>query len=129
MSQGDFGGAMYAIIEGVVSVTFTDSGGRQQTVAKLGPGEVVGEMSLFTGDRRTATVAAETNVDALEIGKPALERVFARSPDLLDKFASVLASRQAELRAVAGHDEGHRRDEFLAQARRLFSGIFGRSGG
>ena len=92
MNQGDFGGAMFVIATGEVAVTFVDEDAREQTVAKLGPRDVVGEMSLFTGDRRTATVSAVTNVDAIEITKWSLERVFARAPELIDKFAG---ARQA----------------------------------
>ncbi len=102
MTQGSLGGSMYVIMRGVVGVTFVDEHGREQAVASLGPGEVVGEMSLFTGDRRTATVSAITNVDAIEITKWSLERVFAKAPDLIDRFADVLAKRQAELSALSG---------------------------
>ena len=38
---------------------------------------------------RSATVTAVGNVDALEITKASLERIFAKAPDLLDKFGAV----------------------------------------
>lgn len=123
MSQGSLGGSMFVIVRGDVSVNFVDEHGREQSVATLGPGEVVGEMSLFTGDRRTATVTAATTVDAIEITKWSLERVFAKAPELVDKFADVLARRQAELSQLSGAAP---RDAFLGQARKAFSGIFGR---
>jgi CRP-like cAMP-binding protein len=124
MSQGSFGGSMFVIVEGEVSVNFVDEHGREQTVATLGPGDVVGEMSLFTGDRRTATVSAVSNVNAIEITKWSLERVFAKAPELVDRFADVLAQRQAELNALSGTPSP--RDAFVSQARRLFTGVFGR---
>ena len=125
MNQGEFGGAMFVIVKGEVGVNFVDIDAREQQVAKLGPGEVVGEMSLFTGDRRTATVIAVTNVDAIEITKWSLERVFAKAPELVDKFAAVLAKRQAELNAVSRpHASSH--EKFTRQARKVFAGIFGR---
>jgi CRP-like cAMP-binding protein len=126
MSQGEFGGAMFVITEGKVAVTFVDAEAREQTVANLGPGDVVGEMSLFTGDRRTATVAAVSNVHAIEISKSSLERVFAKAPELVDKFAAVLASRQAELNAVSRPQSGAARDKFTRQARKVFAGLFSR---
>ena len=124
MSQGSFGGSMFVIVEGEVSVNFVDEHGREQTVATLGPGDVVGEMSLFTGDRRTATVSAVSSINAIEITKWSLERVFAKAPELVDKFADVLAKRQAELNALSGTPGP--RDAFVSQARRLFTGVFGR---
>jgi CRP/FNR family transcriptional regulator, cyclic AMP receptor protein len=123
MNQGDFGGAMFVIVAGGVSVTFVDDGEREKVVASLGPGDVVGEMSLFTGDRRTASVIAAGNVDAIEIGKSSLERVFARSPDLLDEFARVLARRQAQLNAVSGADHSKESD-FRHRARKAFRRLF-----
>ena len=127
MNQGDLGGAMFVIVDGEVGVTFVDADAREQTVATLGPGDIVGEMSLFTGDRRTATVAAVTNVNAIEITKWSLERTFARSPELVDKFAGLLASRQAELSAASGGHGADAREKFTRQARKVFSSIFGRS--
>jgi CRP/FNR family cyclic AMP-dependent transcriptional regulator len=127
MSQGDFGGSMFVITEGKVGVTFVDADAREQSVATLGPGDVVGEMSLFTGDRRTATVAAVSNVDAIEITKWSLERVFAKAPELIDKFAAVLAKRQAELNAVSRSPARSSNENFARQARKVFTGIFGRS--
>lgn len=126
MNQGDFGGSMFVIAEGAVAVTFLDAEAREQTVATLGPGDVVGEMSLFTGDRRTATVAAVGNVDAIEITKASLERIFARAPELVDKFAAVLAKRQAELTAVSRQQSGAARESFAAGARKLFASLFRR---
>ena len=126
MSQGDLGGAMFAIVEGAVSVNFTDAHGRTQRVAELGPGEIVGEMSLFTGDRRTATVSALTNVSALEITKASLEKIFAQSPDLLDQFGAILAGRQAELNAVAGQGGGPAEKDFARRARKFFLQTFRR---
>ena len=126
MNQGDFGGSMFVIVEGKVGVTFVDADAREQLVATLGPGEVVGEMSLFTGDRRTATVAATANVDAIEITKWSLERVFAKAPELVDKFAAVLAKRQSELNAVSRSRSSPSNESFTRHARKAFAGLFGR---
>jgi CRP-like cAMP-binding protein len=124
MSQGEFGGAMFAIVEGEVSVSFLDARGKPREIARLGRGDVVGEMSLFTGDRRTASVCAVTNVDALEITKASLERMFQRSPGLLDRFGALLAARQADLAAIGKAEEASRAD-FVRRAARSFAGLFG----
>jgi CRP-like cAMP-binding protein len=97
MTEGDFADAMYALVEGEVHVTFHDRKGEEHEVAKLGAGDVVGEMAVLTGLRRNATVVAETDVMAIEISKTTLEGLFARAPDLIDRIGEVLAGRQAEL--------------------------------
>jgi CRP-like cAMP-binding protein len=124
MRQGDFGASMFGIVEGVVSVTFTDRLDRETEVTQLRAGNVVGEMALLTGDPRTATVRAVTDVSALEITKPALQQAFAASPDLVERFAEVLAFRKAMLDQVAA-DHARLTDQFMLQIRRVFSGLLG----
>jgi CRP-like cAMP-binding protein len=119
MSEGEFGGSMFAVVEGRVAVTLHDADGRGHGVAELGPGEVVGEIALMTGQRRSATVKASTDVVAIEIPKFALEETFIRSPGLIDRLGAVLAGRQARLRRVeAEASQGH---AIAAQIRRFFA--------
>ena len=119
MTEGDFGASMFAIVDGDVSVTL--SGRRDDYgVAALSPGDIVGEMSLMTGARRSATVTATSNVTALEITKVALEDVLARAPDLIESFGAVLARRQSELDRAAAH--AAHGDDIVSQIRRFFTG-------
>ena len=97
MAEGDFADAMFAIVEGEVTVTFHDRRGEEHGVAALHAGDVVGEMALLTGARRNATVMARTDVTAIEITKATIEEIFARAPELIDRIGEVLAGRQAEL--------------------------------
>src|SRR5712691_11412571 len=69
MQEEDFGSSMFALVEGEVSVSVDDGYGRSDHVATLSAGDIVGEMSLMTGARRSATVTAVTSVTALEITK------------------------------------------------------------
>ncbi len=120
ISEGDFGDSMFAIVAGEAAVTLHDARGDEHGVASVKPGEIVGEMSLLTGMRRRATVMAKTDVAALEIAKPALEEMFARAPELIDRFGAVLAGREAVLRQVAA-DAASQRD-FASRIRRFFGG-------
>lgn len=123
MAQGDFGNCMFCITDGLVSVSVVDPLERESEVTQLGPGGVVGEMALLTGDRRTATVTALTNVHALEVSKPALERIFARSPDLIENFGAMLALRQQALEQIAADPAGSMRAHFVKQIRQVFAAI------
>ncbi len=53
---GDFGWAMYVIVEGSVDVLEVDGA----SIATLGPGDVFGEVALLRAGRRMATVVART---------------------------------------------------------------------
>ena len=123
MTQGDFGCSMFGILDGVVRVTFVDPHERENAVATLSAGQVVGEMALLTGERRTATVTARTEVVALEITKPAVERMFAKAPDLVESFAATLAIRRTMLDQIAADSSGLLRETLVRQIRKVFSGI------
>src|SRR5690606_37505418 len=96
MRQGDVGASMFAVASGALEVAVHVSGGRK-VVARLGPGDIVGEMSLMTGAYRSATVTATRAVSAVEIGKPSLQALLAAHPGLIRRFAGVIEQRQAEL--------------------------------
>lgn len=99
--EDDRGDSMYALIGGEVTVSVRD-GARDKVVATLYPGQIVGEMSLLTGARRSATVTAAAPVIALEIGKGALKPIVIANHDLYDKFAAMVTKRQAELDKLYG---------------------------
>jgi CRP/FNR family cyclic AMP-dependent transcriptional regulator len=122
IAEGDFGTSMFAIVEGSVSVLLADKRGTAHDVAILKGGDIVGEMSLLTGARRNANVVAEDEVLALEITKVALEEILARAPDLIERFGTVLARRQAQLDRVASEVANANKDDLIHQIRRFFGG-------
>ncbi len=120
ISEGDFGDAMFAIISGEADVVLHDERGGEHDVAVLKAGDITGEMSILTGMRRQATVAANTDVVALQIGKPAIEEIFARAPELIDRFSAVLSERQVLLNQVAA--EAATPQDIASRIRRFFGG-------
>lgn len=99
MRQGDLGSSMFSIISGKVMVSVHEPGGEEE-VATLGSGDFVGEMSLLTGERRSATVTARSKVVALETPKAALAPILAQAPHLADKLAALVAERHAQLTQI-----------------------------
>ena len=57
--EGDLGHELYLIREGTVVVSKLVTGRVEQVLARIGAGEVFGEMSLFDEAPRSATVQAE----------------------------------------------------------------------
>lgn len=93
LTQGASGESMFVLVKGGVDVRIAFDG-PAKSVAKLGAGDCIGEMSLLTGDPRTATVVAEEPVEAVEIGKNVFG-VFVRSnPAVLEQLSELLAQRQ-----------------------------------
>lgn len=125
MAQDDFGSSMFGLISGEVEVTYTDSHQREREVARLGRGEIVGEIALLTGDRRTATVTAISAVEAVEVTKTAFERLIAQSPEIVDSFAVTLAVRHAALEKLERDSHAGLIEDFMTKIRRVFRGFFG----
>lgn len=69
IEQGAAGESLFLLVGGEVEVRLRRGDG-VAPVAKLGPGECFGEMSLLAGEPRNATVVALTEVEAVEIAKP-----------------------------------------------------------
>ncbi|MEO8667283.1 MAG: cyclic nucleotide-binding domain-containing protein [Bauldia sp.] len=93
------GASMFVIESGEVSVRVENE---PDLVAELYAGDVVGEVSLLTGQSRTATVTAAESVVAIEIDKAALAPILAAAPALVERFAEMLEKRQEELAHIHG---------------------------
>lgn len=94
--QGDPGASLFVVSSGqaVVSV---DPGGE---VATIETGGYFGEMSLLTGEPRSATVSARGDCRAFEIDAETLRSVAVGQPALLEQMAAVAEARRAQLVAV-----------------------------
>jgi small-conductance mechanosensitive channel/CRP-like cAMP-binding protein len=97
LEQGDVGDELFIVVSGTVGIVVGRSGGSIAELTRLGPGQFFGEMSLVTGDRRTATVRAITETELLVVGKAAFAQILTHGPELAEKIAEVLAHRQTEL--------------------------------
>jgi len=85
------GGSFFVIVEGEVKVM---RGGR--VIARAGPGEFFGEISLLDGGPRTASVVAETPVVAIRLFKASFDKVVREEPRVAGKILVVVARRLRE---------------------------------
>ncbi|WPB77159.1 mechanosensitive ion channel family protein [Archangium violaceum] len=95
IEQGEKGNTFYLVGRGELSVR---TGGME--VSRLSRGNYFGEMSLLTGEPRTATVVALTDVVLLELGRPVFARLFEEHPELAPKLSGMLAHRRMQLEAA-----------------------------
>ena len=126
MRQGDGGDSMFVVVDGKAAVSVHERGGDQK-VAVLEPGDIVGEISLLTGARRSATVTVERRLRAIEIGKEALAPILAATPKLVERFATMVEQRRAELveihrDAERWYNVGGGRSEIAARMTAFYSG-------
>ena len=91
--EGEPGDSIYLIERGAVSVII-GTGGNGQVLNRMAAGDHFGEMSLLTGEARSATVMADSDVSVLEVGRAAFEQILFANPALLEPISQIAAHRQ-----------------------------------
>ncbi len=112
--QGDDGRSLFIVRDGCLKVFITNDAGAQQQVAVLIPEDFFGEMSLLTGDKRSATIIAESQVILYEIEADALAPLFASNEKFPQILSKIITERNATNNALAKTPE-----EEVAQVSKL----------
>ena len=97
--QGNTAHWLYIIVNGEVSVRVMVDGGERE-VSRLNAPAFVGEMGLLTGEQRTATIVAVTDVECYRLDKTAFQSILQQRPQLAKTVADILTRRKVELEAV-----------------------------
>jgi CRP/FNR family cyclic AMP-dependent transcriptional regulator len=87
------GAEMHVVLEGCVETFLTDEEGQRVVLAKLGPGELFGELSLFDEEPRSASAEAREPTRTCIVDRADLERLFARKPNAALHILAVLSRR------------------------------------
>jgi len=90
--EGDQGDSMYVIARGAVHV-IKEHEGKEIVVDVLGRGDIVGEMALLSGARRTASGRAGTSVTLGRLDRGAFERLMGAHPALRSAIWREFAKR------------------------------------
>ncbi|HEX5490896.1 MAG TPA: mechanosensitive ion channel family protein [Candidatus Udaeobacter sp.] len=108
IEEGAAGDSMFVMLRGAANVLVSKNGSKIQ-VAKLSAGDCFGEMSLLTGEPRSATVRADGDCYVMEIGKPVMAEVLSSAPSCMEQLSQLLAQRRMEtegiLKEASGSDD------------------------
>jgi small-conductance mechanosensitive channel/CRP-like cAMP-binding protein len=99
IEQGSDGDSMFIMLRGSAHVSVSNNGTAIR-VGVLRQGDCFGEMSLLTGEKRTATVRAEKDCEVLEISKPVMADLLRSAPQCLNQLSELLAKRKLETEGV-----------------------------
>jgi CRP/FNR family cyclic AMP-dependent transcriptional regulator len=90
---GDPGAEMHVVLRGKIHVFITDDDGKNVTIAELGEGEFVGELSLLDSEPRSATAVAQEPTRTFVIDRDDLLRLFRLKPEAALDIIATLGSR------------------------------------
>jgi len=112
IQEGSPGDSMFVLLRGEANVLVSKNGSTIQ-VATLSAGDCFGEMSLLTGEPRSATVRADRDCYVMEIGKPTMAEVLRSAPNCLEQLSHLLAQRKMETEGIL--KEAHTDEHVLKQ--------------
>jgi len=93
---GDAGEEFFVVRRGQVAITYPDGDGKEVTLAVLGPGDFLGEVSLLDGGPRTATARGQTDASLLGLDRDGFHTFVRDCPSASLHILTVLGRRQRE---------------------------------
>jgi hypothetical protein len=105
VSEGQPGDSLFVLTTGVLKAFVRDRGGRNVLVREMPEGSFFGEVSILSGQPRSATVTCASRCELLELDLPALKQIVAAHPHVrgvIEKAYESRAGSEEEKQARAG---------------------------
>src|SRR5437868_7829733 len=129
IEEGAEGDSMFILLRGAAEVSVSKNGSTIP-VATLSSGDCFGEMSLLTGEKRSATVRAAGDCYVMEISKESMAEVIRDSPECMKQLSELLAKRKMETEgilkdaAISSADQAAKQREYTATFLRRLKTFF-----
>ena len=120
--EGEQGDCLYQVISGTLEVhrRAGHASNNEIGVARLGPTDIFGEMTLCTDAPRNATVRAITETTLLEVERSDVKALFDGNPGLLEDLGELVTQRLRELENASNNEEPTHKAWLIAVMRRVF---------
>ena len=96
--EGNTGGEFFIVIEGTIEVKR-----KGRRLARLGPGDYLGEIALIDHGPRTATAMVETEARLLVLASREVHSMLASDPRIENKILRTLAARVRDMSPTTPH--------------------------
>lgn len=91
--KGGPGDSMYILVNGLMQAVSTDENGNRKNIGRITSGEIVGEMAIITGEKRTADVYAVRESDLVRLSKESFDEISRAYPQIMMKITRILVNR------------------------------------
>jgi NTE family protein/lysophospholipid hydrolase len=92
-NQGETGDALYLLVSGRLQALVEEPAKQFRFVGEISPGEPVGEMALFTGEPRSATIRAMRDSLLVRFTRSAFDRLMSQNPELTRSVTQTIIER------------------------------------
>ena len=96
-NENETGDSLFMLMDGHVSIRSKEIRRTSSEIAQLKRGDIFGEMTVFTGTPRSATIQSISKVDVLEVNRQAIAELIEEEPGLIESFGRLINARQAQL--------------------------------
>ena len=97
VKENEPGDSLFMLINGHVAIRKPANSHEYLEIAQLQRGDIFGEMTVFTGTPRSATIQSISKVDILEVKREAIADLFEEEPGLIERFGQLISDRQDQL--------------------------------
>jgi CRP-like cAMP-binding protein len=125
--QGDPAHWLYIVAFGEAEAIYESPSGASRSVGTIHPGEFFGEMALFAGDARNATVIAKTDVECYRLDHAAVQGLLLSRPQIAEHVSKVVSQRKTTLQhtrealaTAATLQDGEADADLLGRIRKFF---------
>jgi CRP/FNR family cyclic AMP-dependent transcriptional regulator len=123
MKEGDLNATFQVIERGEVEIWLNDTDGKKVVLDNLGPGKFFGELSMISGETRSATATSEEQVVTLELSREEFFAFLRRRPDaaidVLTELGERLKHTDDILRTRISRNPNDAHDQTLSVAQRI----------
>ncbi len=91
--QGDLGDSFYVLLSGRLKALVKEGSSAEHEVGEILKGESVGEMSLITGEKRTATIRAVRDSFVASLDRQGFQELMAADPQVLMEISKQIIQR------------------------------------
>lgn len=94
VKEGEDGDSMYIIRSGACEATQIMENGKIKLLSKMHQGDFFGEISLLTGEKRSATITAVQDTSLIVIKKQIFSKFIVANPVISEQIAEVVVKRR-----------------------------------